>query len=80
MLCRDTIMSSMWWKPISCSPALDLKLAVFAAAHAIHHGLCELDDVHHYLHGEGGDRGRVLAGLSVPADEARVSGRSAFKR
>jgi glycerol dehydrogenase len=23
-----------------------------AAAHAVHHGLCELDDVHHYLHGE----------------------------
>ena len=23
-----------------------------AAAHAIHHGLCELDEVHHYLHGE----------------------------
>ncbi|MGV3553323.1 glycerol dehydrogenase [Rhizobium sp.] len=23
-----------------------------AAAHAIHHGLCELDDVHHHLHGE----------------------------
>lgn len=23
-----------------------------AGAHAIHHGLCELDDVHHHLHGE----------------------------
>ena len=33
-----------------------------AAAHAIHHGLCELDDVHHHLHGEKVAIG-VLAGL-----------------
>ena len=33
-----------------------------AAAHAIHHGLCELGDVHHHLHGEKVAIG-VLAGL-----------------
>ena len=33
-----------------------------AAAHAIHHGLCELPDVHHHLHGEKVAIG-VLAGL-----------------
>ncbi|MGH6859751.1 MAG: glycerol dehydrogenase [Phyllobacterium sp.] len=33
-----------------------------AGAHAIHHGLCELDDVHGYLHGEKVAIG-VLAGL-----------------
>jgi len=33
-----------------------------ATAHAIHHGLCELDDVHNYLHGEKVAIG-VLAGL-----------------
>jgi glycerol dehydrogenase len=33
-----------------------------AAAHAIHHALCELDDVHHHLHGEKVAIG-VLAGL-----------------
>lgn len=33
-----------------------------AAAHAIHHGLCELHDVHHHLHGEKVAIG-VLAGL-----------------
>lgn len=35
-----------------------------AAAHAIHHGLCELEDVHHHLHGEKVAIG-VLAGLSL---------------
>jgi glycerol dehydrogenase len=35
-----------------------------AAAHAIHHGLCELDDVHHHLHGEKVAIG-VLAGLKL---------------
>ncbi|MBY5323950.1 MULTISPECIES: glycerol dehydrogenase [Rhizobium] len=35
-----------------------------AAAHAIHHGLCELDDVHHHLHGEKVAIG-VLAGLKI---------------
>ncbi len=35
-----------------------------AAAHAIHHGLCELADVHHHLHGEKVAIG-VLAGLKL---------------
>jgi len=35
-----------------------------AAAHAIHHGLCELEDVHHHLHGEKVAIG-VLAGLKI---------------
>lgn len=35
-----------------------------AAAHAIHHGLCELDGVHHHLHGEKVAIG-VLAGLLI---------------
>ncbi len=35
-----------------------------AAAHAFHHGLCELDDVHHHLHGEKVAIG-VLAGLKL---------------
>ncbi len=35
-----------------------------AAAHAIHHGLCELDEVHHHLHGEKVAIG-VLAGLKL---------------
>ena len=35
-----------------------------AAAHAIHHGLCELEDVHHHLHGEKVAIG-VLAGLKL---------------
>ncbi len=40
-----------------------------AAAHAIHHGLCELEDVHHHLHGEKVAIG-VLAGLKLhDADE-----------
>ncbi|MCG8333212.1 MAG: glycerol dehydrogenase [Proteobacteria bacterium] len=40
-----------------------------AAAHAIHHGLCELPDVHHHLHGEKVAIG-VLAGLLLHNDEA----------
>jgi len=42
-----------------------------AGAHAIHHGLCELDDVHHHLHGEKVAIG-VLAELilqGAPAEE-----------
>lgn len=39
-----------------------------AAAHAIHHGLCELEDVHHFLHGEKVAIG-VLAGLKMHGDE-----------
>ncbi|HEY0121195.1 MAG TPA: glycerol dehydrogenase [Rhizobium sp.] len=39
-----------------------------AAAHAIHHGLCELDDVHHHLHGEKVAIG-VLAGLKIHGRE-----------
>lgn len=39
-----------------------------AAAHAIHHGLCELDDVHHHLHGEKVAIG-VLAGLKIQGRE-----------
>lgn len=35
-----------------------------AAAHAVHHGLCELADVHHHLHGEKVAIG-VLAGLKL---------------
>lgn len=35
-----------------------------AAAHAIHHGLCELEDVHHHLHGEKVAIGE-LAGLKL---------------
>ncbi|MDQ0391177.1 glycerol dehydrogenase [Labrys monachus] len=44
-----------------------------AGAHAIHHGLCELDDVHHHLHGEKVAIG-VLAELilqSAPQEEFR---------
>jgi glycerol dehydrogenase len=40
-----------------------------AAAHAIHHGLCELDDVHHHLHGEKVAIG-VLASLKMHGDDA----------
>lgn len=40
-----------------------------AAAHAIHHGLCELDDVHHHLHGEKVAIG-VLAGLLLHENQA----------
>ncbi|MCS3743735.1 glycerol dehydrogenase [Rhizobium sp. BK661] len=39
-----------------------------AAAHAIHHGLCELEDVHHHLHGEKVAIG-VLAGLKIHGRE-----------
>jgi len=39
-----------------------------AAAHAIHHGLCELDDVHHHLHGEKVAIG-VLVGLKIHGRE-----------
>ncbi len=38
-----------------------------AAAHAVHHGLCELDEVHHFLHGEKVAIG-VLAGLKLHGD------------
>lgn len=43
-----------------------------AAAHAIHHGLCELDDVHHHLHGEKVAIG-VLAGLKLHGNEAEFA-------
>lgn len=39
-----------------------------AGAHAVHHGLCELDDVHHYLHGEKVAIG-VLAMLLIHGQE-----------
>lgn len=39
-----------------------------AAAHAIHHGLCELDEVHHHLHGEKVAIG-VLASLKIHGEE-----------
>jgi glycerol dehydrogenase len=39
-----------------------------AAAHAIHHGLCELEDVHHHLHGEKVAIG-VLAGLKLHGED-----------
>jgi len=39
-----------------------------AAAHAIHHGLCELDEVHHHLHGEKVAIG-VLANLKIHGEE-----------
>lgn len=40
-----------------------------AAAHAIHHGLCELPDVHHHLHGEKVAIG-VLAGALLHENRA----------
>lgn len=40
-----------------------------AGAHAIHHGLCELPDVHHHLHGEKVAIG-VLATLLIHGNEA----------
>lgn len=40
-----------------------------AGAHAIHHGLCELDDVHHHLHGEKVAIG-VLAMLLISGEQA----------
>ncbi|MFZ4874047.1 glycerol dehydrogenase [Janthinobacterium sp. Mn2066] len=39
-----------------------------ASAHGIHHGLCELPDVHHHLHGEKVAIG-VLAGLKLRGKE-----------
>lgn len=48
-----------------------------AAAHAIHHGLCELDEVHAYLHGEKVAIG-VLAGLRLHGDEAAFERARAF--
>jgi len=38
-----------------------------ATAHAVHHGLCELDEVHHFLHGEKVAIG-VLTGLKLQGD------------
>lgn len=40
-----------------------------AGAHAIHHGLCELHDVHHHLHGEKVAIG-VLATLLIHGEQA----------
>ena len=48
-----------------------------AGAHAIHHGLCELDDVHHYLHGEKVAIG-VLATLLMQRREAEFAEVRAF--
>jgi glycerol dehydrogenase len=48
-----------------------------AAAHAIHHGLCELDEVHHYLHGEKVAIG-VLVGLILEGDTAEFEPVEAF--
>ncbi|MCO6049534.1 glycerol dehydrogenase [Mesorhizobium sp. RP14(2022)] len=48
-----------------------------AAAHAIHHGLCELEDVHHHLHGEKVAIG-VLAGLKLHKEEAELARVRAF--
>lgn len=48
-----------------------------ASAHAIHHGLCELDDVHHHLHGEKVAIG-VLAGLKLRGDDAEYARVLAF--
>lgn len=43
-----------------------------AGAHAIHHGLCELDDVHHHLHGEKVAIG-VLAMLLIAGEDAEFA-------
>jgi glycerol dehydrogenase len=43
-----------------------------AGAHAIHHGLCELEDVHHHLHGEKVAIG-VLATLLMQGREAEFA-------
>ncbi len=43
-----------------------------ATAHAIHHGLCELDEVHGALHGEKVTIG-ILAGLIMQGREAELS-------
>lgn len=48
-----------------------------AAAHAIHHGLCELEDVHHHLHGEKVAIG-VLAGLRLHGADAEFEQVRAF--
>jgi glycerol dehydrogenase len=48
-----------------------------AAAHAIHHGLCELDDVHHHLHGEKVAIG-VLAGLLIHGQQEEFERVRAF--
>jgi glycerol dehydrogenase len=48
-----------------------------ASAHAVHHGLCELDDVHGHLHGEKVAIG-VLAGLKLRGDEAEYARVLAF--
>lgn len=50
-----------------------------ASAHGIHHGLCELPDVHHHLHGEKVAIG-VLAGLKLRGDEAEFERVLAFCR
>ena len=48
-----------------------------AAAHAIHHGLTELDEVHHHLHGEKVAIG-VLAGLLLHDEEEEFARVRAF--
>ncbi|MBP6709735.1 MAG: glycerol dehydrogenase [Propionivibrio sp.] len=50
-----------------------------AAAHAVHHGLCELDEVHHFLHGEKVAIG-VLAGLKLQGDAEEFERVRAFCR
>lgn len=54
-------------RPTSCFPGSVSESGGVAAAHAVHHGLCELDEVHHFLHGEKVAIG-VLAGLKLPGD------------
>lgn len=48
-----------------------------ASAHGIHHGLCELPDVHHHLHGEKVAIG-VLAGLKLRGNQAEFERVLAF--
>ena len=50
-----------------------------AAAHAIHHDLCELDDVHHHLHGEKVAIG-MLAGLKIHGLESEFERARQFCR
>lgn len=50
-----------------------------ACAHAIHHGLCELPQVHHTLHGEKVAVG-VLVGLLLQGDDAEFRRIKAFCR
>lgn len=50
-----------------------------AGAHAIHHGLCELHDVHDYLHGEKVAMG-VLATLLIHGDRAEYERVRAYCR